>query len=302
MGNFYGINDCSGGCDKLNGYCFALKFYTDATYTTAKSPYPYMIFQSVNIAANVNSFDIYMPGGGCGAFCNAPDDYCAQFWGAGDWSTPGAVTSVSSLSHRYSVTYDNGTDTTTYYGDETFNNAATWINTDSNFPVANYYVAAIPVTCPSALTQVSGIALDESVTTIGNQALTTLTSLTDADFSSSAAIQVSTTSMQDCKTPSSGYCGKDSTTVSNYDAYISASTTEPLLVGSADGEYCSQNPSVSGYCSWDDGSTAGSDYCNTDKSTCLGCGNSPKWCTCPDGTCSSSFSGMEAMFSPIPSP
>jgi len=72
LGDQLGIASCSGGCNQLNGYCFALKF-------NGKTPYPYMIFQSVNIGANPDTFDIYMAGGGSGAF-PAP---CQTFWGTG---------------------------------------------------------------------------------------------------------------------------------------------------------------------------------------------------------------------------
>ena len=103
LGDQLGIANCAGGCNQLNGYCFALKFAN-------KTAYPYMIFQSVNIGANANSFDIYMAGGGSGAF-PAP---CQTFWGTAsnvnwanhieDTSCSGYFGDYSSITSAYSVT------------------------------------------------------------------------------------------------------------------------------------------------------------------------------------------------------
>jgi hypothetical protein len=281
LGDQLGIPNCSGGCNQLNGYCFALKF-------NGKTPYPYMIFQSVNIAATPNTFDIYMAGGGSGAFPNA----CKVFWGTGDninWGENIENSSCevyfdhySSIDSDYSVTYKNVPHT----AKTTLQNACAFASSPtSGFNTQNWpNVSVVPVSCPESLTQISGVRLPGSITTIGNQTILNLNTLTDNSFATSTITPVSTTQMQDCQTPSSGYCNNVSASVPNYQASISANLTNPLLSGpSPDSTFCQENPTVSGYCSWNNGeSSGGGSYCNANSTQCINCGNSSKWCTCVD--------------------
>lgn len=284
IGQKLGLSNCEGGCNDLNGYCFALKF-------NDKSNYPYMIFQSVNIGANPNSFDIYMAGGGSGAF----PEPCAQFWGTDssvNWASniensPSCETyfnNYSTITSSYSVTYGGVTHT----AKDTLMNACTFASASgSGFNTQNFEnITAIPVSCPPSLTQITGVAIPTDIKTIGNQTIQPLSTLTESSFEQSTLTGITTTQMQDCKTPSSGYCGNVSTSVTNYEASISANLTEPLLKGAApSNNYCQLNPSFSGgYCSWDKGkSSAGGSYCNASESNCLNCGNYPQWCVCVNG-------------------
>lgn len=283
IGALLGISNCSGGCNELNGFCFALKF--DQTQSPHPN-YPYMIFQSVNIGANTNSFDIYLPGGGAGAFPNT----CAGFWntnGSVNWSnhiedsTCNSYFNNFNFSSPYNVTY-NGV---TYNAVDTLKNACTFSYTTSGFSVGNFNnVKVVPVTCPTSLTQITGVRLADSVTTVGNQSIQSLATITDASFNQTSIPAVTTTQMQDCKTPSSGYCGNVNNTVVNYEYSISTTTTAPILTGSSpSGNYCQQNPNASGFCSWNNGQSSGGTYCNQSQTICLGCGNSPKWCGCKNG-------------------
>lgn len=83
VGSFYAssLNNCDNGCNELNGQCFAIRF------NNKTDDYKYMIFQSVNTAANKDSFDVYMAGGGAGA----NPEQCPTFWNAGaaQYSCPG---------------------------------------------------------------------------------------------------------------------------------------------------------------------------------------------------------------------
>ncbi len=278
IGDQLGIANCSGGCNELNGYCFALKF-------NGKTPYPYMIFQSVNIGANPDSFDIYMAGGGSGAF-PAP---CQTFWGTDnsvnwanhieDTTCSGYFGDYSSINSNYSVTY-NGV---LHSAKNTLENACTYASTgQTGFNSQNWNdVSVVPVTCPTSLIQITGVELPSSITTVGNQAIHNLSTLTDHDFAASTITPVTTTQMQDCKTPSSGYCGNVSINVPNYEASISADLTSPLLTGTPPSNtYCQENAGAA-YCSWNNGiSSGGGAYCNANKSQCIGCGNGSKWCVC----------------------
>lgn len=278
IGDQLGIANCSGGCNALNGYCFALKF-------NGKTPYPYMIFQSVNIGANSNSFDIYMAGGGSGAF-PAP---CQRFWGTGssvnwanhvqDTSCSGYFGDYSSITSTYSVTY-NGV---VHSAKSTLENACTYASLgQTGFNSQNWNsVSVVPVTCPTSLIQITGVELPAGTITVGNQSIHNLSTITDGDFAASTITPVTTTQMQDCKTPSSGYCGNVSVSQPNYEASISANLTEPLLTGaSPSNTYCQDNPGTD-YCSWNNGiSSGGGSYCNANESQCIGCGNSSKWCVC----------------------
>ncbi len=274
VGNYYGYSGCGEGCNQLNGYCFAMKF-------TSKTAGPkYMIFQSVNTAANLNSFDIYMAGGGAG---NYPDE-CKVFWGTGtsvDWSAHIKDSSCSTyfanftpINSQYSVTY-NGTP---HPAKSTLSDACAFA-TSSGFNSENFTgITFVPVTCPTALTQVTGVALASTITTIGSGVkLIPIAELTESSFTGGTQITgATTTQMQDCKTPSSGYCGNVTSTITNYQSSISASVTAPLLTNA----YCSQNPTKAGFCSWNTCGSAGSDYCNTDQSTCAACGGGSQWCEC----------------------
>lgn len=278
IGAQLGISNCAGGCNELNGYCFALKF-------NDKTPYPYMIFQSVNIGANADSFDIYMAGGGSGAF-PAP---CQTFWGTGgsvnwanhiqDTTCTGYFGDYSSINSTYSVTYSG----VAHSAKNTLESACTYASTgQSGFNSQNWTnVSVVPVTCSTSLIQITGVELPTSITTVGNQAIHNLSTLTDSDFAPSTITPVTTTQMQDCKTPSSGYCNNVAVSVPNYEASISANLSTPLLTGTPPSNtYCQTNPGA-GYCSWNNGiSSAGGTYCNANASQCIGCGGGSKWCVC----------------------
>lgn len=283
IGDQLGLSNCSGGCNELNGYCFALKF-------NDKTPYPYMIFQSVNIGASPDSFDIYMAGGGSGAF-PAP---CQTFWGTSgssvNWANhienttcSGYFGDYSAINSSYSVTY-NGV---VHSAKSTLENACTYASPgQSGFNSQNWSnVSVVPVTCPTSLIQITGVELPASITTVGNQTIHNLSTLTDSDFATSTITPVSTTQMQDCKTPSSGYCNNVSVSVTNYEASISANLTIPMLTGTPPPTtYCQQNPGTE-YCSWNNGiSTGGGGYCNANSSQCISCGNGAKWCVCTGST------------------
>ena len=284
IGDQLGIPNCSGGCNQLNGYCFALKF-------NDKSNYPYMIFQSVNIGANPNSFDIYMPGGGSGAF----PEPCAKFWGTGgtvNWANNIQNTSscavyfndFTSITSPYSVTYADQTHTAK---DTLIEACAFSSSAQTGFNTKNFdNVTVVPVTCPTSLTQITGVKLTPA-SKVGTQTIHELNTITEGDFQSSALTHITTTQMQDCKTPSSGYCGNLSNGVSSYQASISADLTAPIITGqhSTDNE-CQQHPS--GYCSWNEGQSSGGEYCNQAKPQCLqNCGG--YWCVCHAGKVSCSI-------------
>ncbi len=283
IGTELGLANCSTGCNDLNGYCFALKF-------NDKTNYPYMIFQSVNIGANPSSFDVYLAGGGSGAF----PEPCAQFWGTDssvnwaahiqDSSCETYFSNYSTINSNYSVTF-NGV---VHSAKETLMNACQYASAAATgFNTQNFQdVTVIPVTCPSSLTQITGLAIPNDITTIGNQKIQPLGTLTEDSFAQSTITGLTTTQMQDCKTPSSGYCGNVPTSVTNYEASISASLTKPLLTGAApSNNFCQTNPGFSGgFCTWDKGkSQAGGSYCNASESNCLSCGNYPEWCVCNGG-------------------
>lgn len=284
IGNQLGIANCSGGCNQLNGYCFALKF-------EGKTRYPYMIFQSVNIGANYNSFDIYMAGGGSGAFPAS----CAKFWGTDssvNWANHiqntncfGYFGDYSTIKSTYSVTY-NGV---VHSAKSTLESACTYASAEqTGFNTRNWdNVQVVPVTCPSSLVQITGIALPSRIKTVGNQAVHDLSTLQDSDFSASTISPVTTTQMQDCKTPSSGYCNNVATSIPDYEASISANLRGPLLAGEpASNTYCQAHPGTN-YCSWNNGqSSAGGSYCNASASQCTGCGGGSKWCVCNGQTLS----------------
>lgn len=288
LGDQLGIQNCSGGCNQLNGYCFAIKFL-DKT-----ANYPYMIFQSVNIAANPNSFDIYMAGGGSGAF----PDSCKAFWGTGtsvDWgqnienAAPPACETYfnhfSTIQSAYSVTYNGAT----HDAKDTLMNACAFAS-QTEFNTQNWgQLQVVPVTCPNTLTQISGVELPSDITKVGTQTIYPLSSFQERYFTESTITGVTTTQMQDCKTPSSGYCGNVPQSVPNYQASISADLTQPLLKGppSPSTNYCTQNPTFSGgFCSWSQGQSTGGGYCNQSQSICIGCGNQAEWCSCNAGTLS----------------
>ena len=113
----------------------------------------------------------------------------------------------------------------------------------------------------------------------------------DADFDK-ATITISTTEMEDCKTPSSGYCGISSDlpnvakSVTNYQASISATLTAPAFYAPPKG-ICNQFPE--GYCSWNigiDGQGGPSSYCGKSKGACELCGGRKWWCSCSGGVLS----------------
>lgn len=230
VGQLLGLQNCSGGCDNLNGYCFALKF------TNKTSGPNYMIFQSVNIGANPYSFDIYMAGGGSGAFSG----HCTSFWGqnVANWanhiesSSCDQYFNFNNITSKYQVTY-NGI---THNAKDTLKNACN-VASSTGFNKQNWTnVIAIPVTCPIYLTQVSGIQLSSQYqASIGNSKIMPITQLKDNNFTQPVkgvkSLQVSTTQMQDCEAPSSSYCNKpnEQHSVPNYNASITASGTAPIL-------------------------------------------------------------------------
>ena len=249
IGDQLGLANCSGGCNQLNGYCFALQFNGPPAPN-----YPYMIFQSVNIGANNNSFDIYMAGGGTGAF----SQYCPTFWGTTNVNWAANIENASScaayfnnyqgFNSQYSVTY-NGT---VHSALTTLENACTFASSAvTGFNTKNWTnVAVVPVTCPKSLTQITGVEIPSTVTTVGNQPITNLANLTAQSFAKSTMTPVTTTQMQDCKTPSSGFCGNVPASQPNYEASISASLTAPLLNSSTPstfGTLCVTVPAPTGY-------------------------------------------------------
>jgi hypothetical protein len=294
IGAELGIPSCTTGCNELNGYCFALKF-------NGKTPYPYMIFQSVNIAANPSSFDIYMAGGGNGV----TPGFCEAFWGTGapdvNWHTSilgqscdAYFKNFSTIKSAYSVTYNGVVHpaVTTLKDACTFASAAI-----SGFNTANFSdVSIVPVTCPTSLTQITGIALSPSPK-VGIRDIHHLAMLTDADFTNTPIPHVTTTQMQDCKTPSGGFCNNITApppatpTIPNYQSYISAELNTPRLSSTPPNcPYCLSHPGQ-GFCSWTNGQTSPGGYCNeghnnmSAKTICLnGCGNNNpinhEWCTC----------------------
>ncbi len=300
IGNKLGIADCAGGCNKLNGSCFAMKF-------NEKKTYPYMIFQSVNTGATNDSFDIYMAGGGAGAF----PQYCAPFWKSSniDWSshiqnkypsskTPspcdkylGPYTTTNgytNIKSSYQVIYNK----VAHKASKTLHDACVFASTPEVGGVAGFNsqnwknISVVPVSCPASLTQITGIKLAKQ-TKVGKFSVVDISKIQAADFTSATkSFQVknntAATQMQDCKTPSSGYCNNVTGAVNNYKASISASLTKPLLTAPLDNSYCQHNKTVTAYCSWDRGASTGGVYCNTDKTTCLTkCGDaSHTWCTC----------------------
>ncbi|MDX2347132.1 MAG: hypothetical protein QNK11_09710 [Legionella sp.] len=279
----YTESDCTGGgCNQLNGYCFAVKF-------NQKTSYQYMIFQSVNIAANNDSLDIYMAGGGCGQNC----DHCPTFWGTGSsvtWSEYIENTTPTATQTRCEVYFDNYASINTNYPAidshtplSTLQDACTFASASdeggtSGFNTQNFTdITIIPVYCPTALTQVTGLALDGSVGTIGENnsvKLTYIADLTTESFSNNANAYSptgGTTQMQDCKAPSSAYITTlYQKTIPDYSASISAeigetmpdpyiyegtvtspSTAPPtttILGPILKSPYCSLFPEASGYC------------------------------------------------------
>ncbi|MFA5959293.1 MAG: hypothetical protein WC785_02110 [Tatlockia sp.] len=278
MGNLLGVPNCGGGCNALNGVCFALKFNNKPTKPN------YMIFQSVNIGANNDSFDIYLPGGGAGAF----PAYCGKFWGENSANWDAHIEDYQSCSDYFNYSFVNSAykveyNGKTYTAKDTLKNACEYATT-TGFNRQNFSnVSVVPVTCPQSLTQITGLKL-ASETVVGTKNIIPLNALTEDDFNKNAVLVNETTQMQDCKTPSSGYCHNVSNAAPNYQASISAELTKPLLSGAPPSQtYCQQNPAVSGFCSWSNGESSGSTYCNQSEGTCKSCGSTPKWCSCDNG-------------------
>jgi hypothetical protein len=282
IGPQLGVAHCAaGGCDQLNGYCFAARFNNKTTGPK------YIIFQSVNIGANANSLDIYMAGGGAGAFPGV----CTKFWGnnSANWSnnienSPSCnayFNNYSNVNSQYKVTYNSEPhDALT-----TLKNACTYAQT-TGFDKKNFQnLSIVPVTCPANLTHIK--LKPQTQQHIGSKKIIKLNTLTDADFSNGDAItNVSTTQMEDCKTPSSGYTNKpnEQNGEPNYRASISASLTKPLLTGNSSGGNHPVNPTAAGSCTWN-GNPGGS-WCNDAENNCKECAKNTKdksidieWCT-----------------------
>ncbi|NDH09666.1 MAG: hypothetical protein EBY16_08685, partial [Gammaproteobacteria bacterium] len=209
------------------------------------------------IGANENSFDIYLPGGGSGAF----PEFCAEFWVGSDanvkWgehildSSCDTYFNHFNFTSGYNVTYANKN----HNAVDTLKSACEFAYTTSGFSLSNFNnVKIIPVACPSTLTQVTGLRLTDDVKKVGNQSIQTLGALTDADFDKTALV-ASTTQMQDCKSPSSSYDNKVNNAVENYQASISAELTHPVLMEEVPSivNYCTKNPSVTAFCSCNQG-------------------------------------------------
>lgn len=323
LGTELGIPNCEFGCSEINGYCFAIQFVNDTSLHK-----PYMIFQSVDTAALKNSFDIYLAGGGCGAF---PASFCNTFWGVTDGSVDwdSSIQNTSPIHGDCAQYFDNFRSINSSYSVifDGIEHAANRTLIDScNFAFDSGYnrknfsnLRVVPVTCPTALTQITGIKQNSSVTTIGTKTIQPLSSITSETAFTTYNVAdtcvcpvsapcdqcTSTTQMQDCKTPSAGYCHTitPGTTVPNYEASISATLENPLLVKLPPSiNYCSNNPAFTGgYCSWDDGRSNGDpdfEYCSQSAANCTGTGNDgcskitqAQWCVCQPGgtlaTCSS---------------
>lgn len=224
VGSFYPsvLNNCDNGCNELNGQCFAIRFNNKETYK-------YMIFQSVNTAANKDSFDVYMAGGGAGA---NPEE-CPKFWNRTLGSTVnfdsniGNIESSSpcdtyfenykTISSPYTVT-DSGTthaaiktlqdacvfalpptmSSTTSNGAESsgtadFNMGAAGNGTDANF----YDISAVPLqACPQYLTQVTGLVVNNSAILLPDSKA--LADLTEDDFDNAPIRIDSDPSLNNC--------------------------------------------------------------------------------------------------------
>ena len=257
-------------CPDLDGYCFAAKFYTDSDKKESKLPY--MIFQSVNTSATQGTFDIYMAGGGSGAY---PAE-CGQFWGTDqsgckdqdgndikcvDWSKHiqdlvknkdiGPLKACDTYFNNYANFNTNYSVVDPYTKDthnslDTLKEACTFAS-NTGFNAENFqYVNIIPVTCPTALTQVTGLRNNDNddnddndhpaTTSLGNYTIQKLKDLTEEMFDedSKNSIAITTTQMQDCRTPTSGYDDKNHNAVDPYNASISACCSLPMMSGTED--------------------------------------------------------------------
>ncbi len=255
--SIYNIDSCDGGCSALNGQCFAIQFNEKSS-----DDYQYMIFQSVNVGAATDTFDIYLPGGGSGCF---QPEYCQTFWGTGgavdfsksitETTTPGDCSEYfgdySSINTSYSVTYPgSGCENDTCDGKTTLKNACSFAQS-SGFNAENFTdVTILPITCPIYLTQVTGVSLDDQTQlAVGQSAggTTKTVPLSELGLDDSGniinagattdtnpyALNISktgnswvTTQMQDCKTPDAGFSGhlsSDQVTSVAYQVAFSAS-------------------------------------------------------------------------------
>jgi hypothetical protein len=293
VGDLLGLSNCKTGCDELNGYCFAMRINDKVKNQDA---FQYVIFQTVNIGAAPNTFDLYIAGGGCGAFCQS----CANFWGGNiDWSQhildkpfEGNCDAYFNQYKNFTPQYQASYNGKAYGALETLKNACKFTQ-DSQFNHANFKdVSVIPVTCPQSLVQISGIGATPNPLKVGKLNIIELNKIAKTDFDTDTAFQIhqgtsnyqgfATTQMQDCQIPSSGYCNKPSTNLSpNYTVSISANLSGPIVSAPPPSyEFCQNNPGLTGYCSWDNGKTnAGGEYCNADQGQCTkDCNGS--WCSC----------------------
>ncbi len=339
LGDLLGMSgNCGGGCDQLNGYCFALRFVD-------KQGPEYMIFQSVNISAATNSIDVYMAGGGAGAYPIG----CNHFWEPEavrsgkkplvDWSKnienfAGSggespceqyFAKFSDITTEYSVTYGGET----YDAKETLIDACEFATQSGfnrqNFPESNKgsttEVEVVPVSCPRYLTQVTGLRLQPAIekTIYGTEtAVLPLESLTVDHFSKGIVLKpptsIGTTQMQDCQIPSSGYCNKPKGLNSKfyipfYQASILASPTGPAFrMPPVKSTYCEQHENPPSFCTWDPANPTpqGGEACNASESACASCGSGSRWCTCDGGTAtckkSEATSGGKPAPPPVPAP
>ena len=239
-------------CADLDGYCFAAKFDNTITdnHGHPNDPYKYMIFQSVNTSATPGTFDIYMAGGGSGSY---PAE-CDQFWGTTGsnvkWNDhikdyedcDSYFDSYNNFKPIYSVTYDNNQKNAL----DTLKNACTFAS-NTGFNAENFIgVKIIPVTCPTALTQVTGLRNNDNddnddndhpaTTSLGNYTIQNLKELTKDMFEdTNKSIAITTTQMQDCRTPTSGFKNNNTNTVDPYNASISACCSLLMMSGKEDG-------------------------------------------------------------------
>ena len=221
---------CEQGCQQTLGYCFALKL------PNKKNGPQYMIYQSIETWGGTNQWDFDMAGGGFGS----DEGHCPSIFPGmkgKDWepaiNTEGGNCSKYfkklDTSSKYNVTY-NGID---HDGNKTLRDSCKWaaendFNNDSMASQTN--IPVVPVTCPQALTQVSGLRL-KNQEKIGKADIIKLQNLTDKDFQNTQYSIDENTQNQDCSTPTGGFSGNiQYDTVDNYKAVISVDQYGPYFM------------------------------------------------------------------------
>lgn len=295
VGTFMGQGD-KVGTDKHLGACFRLTFYNGQKD---------IIAQAVNTGYDMshpNQFDLQMGAGGMGAFNACAGDASLSMF-SGSKSVWGIVyggiqneVNCQKLPEYPIVISEhqksNNLHSLCKYG---FTHSYRGENG------LNYKFKYVPerVKCPKELTTLTGFYRKDDP--IGYD----LKAEKPCNIGDQNSISCAMTRMMDCAKPTAAWndhvkdlkisgpalaCKRDGYTRWQ-DANAPSAASAQCSSGPYQSSYCKQHAGASvGFCSWDGGSSSGSDYCNASKSQCLACGGG-RWCTCQNGelkTCTDS--------------